>query len=92
LTTNRYGYKPVTTLAAVPKCICKRIPSRLGICDGTGWTLEVSYEDIEAYSDGDNSYPEDEDDDESQLFAAPPRRFERFLKAVSDLIDGCNFA
>jgi hypothetical protein len=41
---------------------------------------------------GDNSYPEDEDDDESQLFAAPPRGFERFLKAVSDLIDGRNFA
>jgi hypothetical protein len=67
-------------------------PPQLGICDGTGWTLEVSYEDIEVYSDGDNSYPEDEEDDESQLSAAPSRRFERFLKTVSDLIDGRDFA
>ncbi len=55
----------------------------LGILDGTGWGLEIAYEDVEMLSSGDNAYPESD-----PLSDVPSAAFNRFLKAVSRLAGG----
>ena len=53
----------------------------LGVLDGTSWSLEIRYEDVEVLSSGDNAYPEND-----PLSAVPSAAFNRLLKAVSRLL------
>lgn len=66
-------------------------PSKGAICDGSQRAFAVAYEDVELHTGGDNAYPGDEADDDTLSSAEPSARFERFLKAVSDLIGGRDF-
>jgi len=50
----------------------------LGVADGTGWRLQVSYADHKIVSTGSNAYP-------------PKKQFEEFRTAVQELTGGRRF-
>ena len=50
-----------------------------GMMDGTSWKATIVYKNISLYSSGSNSFPESTHDGSGKVF-------DRFLKAVSDLL------
>ena len=61
-----------------------------GICDGTGWSLDIEQEFGKLHCSGSNAYPDDEPYFEDHVNGYP-RPFGRFLKAVSRLAGGLTF-
>ena len=61
-----------------------------GICDGTGWSLDIEQELRTLHCSGSNAYPDDEPYFEDYVDGYP-RPFSRFLKAISRLAGGLTF-
>ena len=56
-----------------------------GVCDGTGWSLEVAYSDHALDSGGDNNYPDAQGEPTNLLDQT--KTFDRLLRAITRLAE-----
>ena len=61
-----------------------------GVCDGTGWSVEIRRDRQSVKSSGDNNYPATPE--EPSFDPEPSKLFNGYLRAVSSLLGGREFS
>lgn len=95
------GYEPIRTVDVTPTEAqwasfwksCQKLGlwewqeaySNSAVVDGTTWSVKIELADREIVSGGSNDYPGDENDQGYEVY---PKKFTKFLAAVSKLADG----